>query len=197
MGYYRAGFTDIVGVDIRPQPRYPFQFVQADAMTFPLVGFDLIHASPPCQAYSRARNNGCHPHAPRLVEPLQEWLDLAEIPFVIENVPGAPLRNPILLCGAAFGLGARGLELCRHRLFESSIPLRTPGCQHTPGKTMGVYGHGMNAWHRKKHGFDFSVKLQRTAMGIDWMIRAELTQAIPPAYTEYIGRQFLVQRERG
>ena len=99
MGYHRAGF-EVVGIDIAPQPNYPFEFVQADAMEFPLDGFDAIHASPPCQAYT-ALATGKHP---RLIEPMRERLASSGVPWVIENVVGAPLRQPVLLCGSMFGL---------------------------------------------------------------------------------------------
>ena len=194
MGYYRAGF-DIVGVDNRPQPRYPFIFVEADALEYCQVygaGFDAIHASPPCQGYSVSRNNGYHQDAPLLIPATREALVSSGRPFIIENVVGArvALHHPYLICGASFGLGIRGLQLSRHRLFEASITLHVPSCTHTPGRTIGVYGHGTNQWHRDLHG-DFSVAECRQAMGISWMPRHVLSQAIPPAYTQHIGRQLL------
>ena len=110
---------------------------------------------------------------------------------MIENVVGAPLPSPIELCGASFGLGASGLDLNRHRRFQTSFFMLAPPCQHRPGKTIGVYGNGTNSWHRQKLGRNLTVAEQREAMGIDWMTRAELVQAIPPAYTKFIGEQLL------
>jgi DNA (cytosine-5)-methyltransferase 1 len=183
-GYQRAGFY-VVGVDIAPQPRYAGdEFIQADAMTFPLDGFDVIHASPPCQAYTLAQRIQKRTH-PDLVAPIRERLRVAHLPYVIENVPGAPLLNHVTVCGLFFGLGVE-----RHRWFESrfklegttcpgSVPMTKMGRPPTEGKIMQVVGH-------------FSgVKQARLAMGIDWMNRDELAEAIPPAYTEYIGRQLI------
>ncbi len=181
MGYSRAGF-EVVGVDIKPQPHYPFEFIQADAMTFPLDGFDVIHASPPCQAYTKAQRIQSRDH-PDYIELLRQRF--AGYTWVIENVPGAPMPDHVTLCGVYFGLGVD-----RHRWFESSVPIEgTPCAGHSgltkmgrppqEGKLMQVVGH-------------FSgVKQARIAMGIDWMTRDELAEAIPPAYTEYIGRRIL------
>lgn len=191
MGLHRAWpDAEIVGVDIKPQPRYPFRFVQADAMTYPLEGFDFIWASPPCQGYSLAKNNGSGKDAPRLVEAVRERLVSSRIPYVIENVQGAPLRGAAMLCGASFGLGASSLDLNRHRYFETSFGFLAPPCQHRPGKTIGVYGNGTNSWHRKKLGRCITIAEMREAMGINWMARHELSQAIPPAYSEYIAMQY-------
>jgi DNA (cytosine-5)-methyltransferase 1 len=194
VGYHRAGFDTIVGVDHRPQPRYPFQFVQADALDFCAsfgAGFDVIHASPPCQAYSLARNNGCHPNAPKLIEHTRAVVRHTGRHFIIENVPFAPLRFSMELCGASFGLGAAGLQLARHRRFESSVLILAPPCRHIPGRTIGVYGHGVNAWHRQILDRNIRAHEFREAMGIDWMTRDELNEAIPPAYTEFIGKQLI------
>lgn len=189
VGYSRAGF-EVVGVDIKPQPRYPFEFHQADALTYPLDGFDVVHASPPCQRYSMAvRNQGRPDDWPDLVPPMQRRLGGRD--YVIENVPGAPLQHPVTLCGSMFGLGTDELELRRHRLFECSPFLLAPPCNHDGRVSIGVYGHGTPTWHRKKLGRNVSTDEMREAMGIDWMTRDELSQAIPPAYTEWIGRQLL------
>lgn len=192
VGYHRAGF-DVVGVDIKPQPRYPFTMVVADALCppFDLAMFDVIHASPPCQAYSRSRNNGCHKKAPMLIDAVRKLLLDSGKPFVIENVEGAPLDSAVTICGSQFGLGASGYDLPRHRMFESSHLLLAPGCSHRRGKTIGVYGNGTNSFHRALMGRCLKESEKREAMGIDWMNRHELTQAIPPAYTEYIGKQLL------
>jgi DNA (cytosine-5)-methyltransferase 1 len=194
MGYHRAGFDEIVGIDIEPQKRYPFEFVQCDALEYVRdhwMEFDAIHASPPCQAYSRSRNNGCGKDAPKLIPETRKVLQRTCLPWVIENVEGSPLESPILLCGAAFGLKTGDFDLPRHRLFESNIFLFSFGCRHRRGATIGVYGNGTNSWHRKKFGRCVTDMEKKDAMGIDWMTRKELTQAIPPAYTQYIGRQLL------
>lgn len=193
MGYHRAGF-DVVGVDIKTQPRYPFEFHQSEALDFlsqNWKAFDVIHASPPCQGYSRSRNNGCHKDAPRMIEVVRDAIVVTDKPFVIENVEGAPMHFPLMLCGASFGLGVLGHDLPRHRLFECSHLILGPACSHRRGKTVGVYGNGTNSFHRKMFGRCITVAEQRIAMGIDWMVRKELTQAIPPAYTEFIGKQLL------
>lgn len=195
VGYQRAGF-DVVGVDIEPQKNYPFRFIQADALNLPfdITEFDVIHASPPCQAYSVLA--AMHPdrHYPDLVGATRKLLQASGRPFVIENVETAPLEaepglfglHGILLCGTAFGLGARGMELRRHRLFESNVLLSAPPCRHRL-KTIGVYGHG---GHTGKHRMAYR-KEASEALGIDWMNRDEMCQAIPPAYTEFIGVQLL------
>jgi DNA (cytosine-5)-methyltransferase 1 len=189
-GYWLAGF-DVYGVDIKPQPNYPFWFKRADFLEFPLEGFDAAHSSPPCQAYSMGtRNFGTAGRHPRLVEPMQARLRAFGLPYVLENVPGAPLVNYIQLCGTMFGLGVR-----RHRLFEVnfSIAEMTPACAHV-GIPIGVYGRGTNSWHRKKLGRDTTKDDWRSAMGIDWMqTRRELANAIPPAYTLWIGRQLMAR----
>lgn len=189
MGYHRAGF-DVVGVDIAPQKHFPFEFHQADAMTFPLEGFDVIHASPPCQRYSRmtkTRHKGRELKHPDLIAPLRERLKNATW-SIIENVEGSPLINPIMLCGSMFGLGVR-----RHRLFECSFQFLTPKCNHQ-GNAVGVYGHtgaGSNRGRERKRSRNNGIAEWRKAMGINWMIVKEITQAIPPAYTEFIGKQLI------
>lgn len=192
VGYHRAGF-DVFGVDRKKQPRYPFQMVVADALCPPFCfgDFDAVHASPPCQAYSRSRNNGCHQDAPKLIGKVREMLMASGKPYIIENVLGAPLECPIELCGASFGLKTGNFDLARHRLFETSFGILGPPCSHRRGKTIGVYGNGTNSWHREKFGRCILEKEKRESMGINWMSRKELTQAIPPAYTEYIGRHLL------
>lgn len=203
MGYHRAGF-EVVGVDNRPQPRYPFEFHLGDAMTWPLDGFDAIHASPPCQAYSATRtmwnNPGGHPD---LVPGTRERLRASGVPWVMENVAGAPLAPHILLCGTMFGLVLDQWELRRHRWFETSgLFGLTPPCQHNGPvlgvygghardrrrQTLGVYGNGgaNTAGHNAK-GTTALISQARAIMGIEWMTTAEISQAIPPAYTEYIG----------
>ena len=201
MGYHRAGF-EVVGVDIKPQPRYPFEFIQADAMIFPLDGYDVIHASPPCQAYSiasaRWRTNG--KNYPDLLNETRERLITAGVPYVIENVEGARkrMREPFRLCGQTFRIG-----VVRHRLFETNWLCLTPLHVRCSGAVqrdlVSVTGHGPPGRHYRAvtvagHGGNsrsFALQTWKDAMGIDWMTRDEWTQAIPPAYTEYIGRALM------
>lgn len=185
MGYHRAGF-DVTGVDIAPQPRYPFTFVQADALTYELDGFDVIHASPPCQAFSAYRRRGAGVGAgyPDLIDAVRRRV--AGRRYVIENVPGAPLRDPVMLCGSAFGLDVR-----RHRLFESSTALLVPPCSH--GWQRPRFAHATNRTNPRRTVeigvWRIPLDVQREAMGIAWMTLPELSEAIPPAYTECIGAQ--------
>jgi len=208
MGYHRAGF-EVVGVDINPQPHYPFEFHQGDALTFPLDGFDAIHASPPCQAYSRMR------HLPWVkartadhwdsIPPTKALLATARVPWVIENVVGAPLDG-IMLCGCMFGLEFDdGTPLYRKRLFESSVFMLAPGhAKHTramlPGPMLGNRAQLMSGIG-KRDKLDYIIAgkgrtagtpgLWGGAMGVDWMTIKEMAQAIPPAYTEWIGLQLM------
>lgn len=202
MGYHRAGFDKIVGVDIVPQKRYPFDFVLGDALEYcALHGaeFDLVVSSPPCQLYSVTSNlsNGNHPD---LVRPTREALQVTGRPYVIENVPGAPLINPILICGTMFPK----LRVIRHRLFECSPTIWFPPapCQHI-GKTAPMFwgdlvksghlgGSQLDRWERiVVTGHNFIVSDGQIAMDILWMTQKELSQAIPPAYTEWLGKEIL------
>jgi DNA (cytosine-5)-methyltransferase 1 len=195
VGYHRAGF-DVVGVDIAPQKNYPFEFHQADAMTYPLDGFDVVHASPPCQAYSITRHTHSVQH-PDLLDPIRERLKAWGGPYVIENVPGADMPGAIELCGAQntahdpdTGLT---LRLRRHRLFESNVFLMGEPCSCDRVPVGGVYGGGSSdrnhALEVRRGGYTPASKVRAQLMGIDWMTQAELAQAIPPAYTEFIGGQ--------
>ena len=205
MGYHRAGF-EVVGVDIKPQPHYPFEFHQADALTYPLEGFDAYHASPPCQddsiATQKWKNRGYV--YPQLIEPTRQILIATGKPYVVENVTGAKrrLHNPILLCGLTFGL-----KVVRHRWFECNPFIMSPG--HSSRQCYGAVtrkiaindpaGHGMpghtyRALTVAGHGGNsqsFRWQDWQEAMGIDWMTKQELTQAIPPAYTEYLGKYLM------
>jgi DNA (cytosine-5)-methyltransferase 1 len=203
MGYHRAGF-DVVGVDIAPQPHYPFEFHQADALTFPLDGFDAVAASPVCKRHSRITRTAVDPSShPDLVTPTRLRLLADGRPFVIENVPEAPLVDPITLCGSMFDL-----DVMRHRCFETNWGLGNHHwpCRHgiwsprfSPNRSdakknpsrlsrvVGVYGGGGGHGQRAED--------RRRAMGIEWMNRDELAQAIPPAYTEWIGSQLLATLE--
>ena len=203
MGYSRAGFDEIVGVDITPQPRYPFTFVLGDALEYVTAHgheFDAIHASPPCQKFTTLRGMWNHkPEHPDLVAPTREALRTIGCPWVIENVPHAPLgRGSIMLCGTMFSLGTKDgvAELRRHRYFELNHgPALVPECRHRI-RTIGVYGNAGGASAREKAQM-FLTHQWREAMGIDWMTGDELSQAIPPAYTEFIGRQLIQSIPRG
>lgn len=187
MGYHRAGF-EVIGVDIVHQPNYPFTFFQADAMEFPLIDdFDVIHASPPCQAYSTMTKRwGRNQEHPDLVAATRERLIESGVPYVIENVVGAPLINPIRLCGSSFGLAVR-----RHRLFEmSDPPLLVPPCQHD-GPALQVNGHPGGSSRRDPKARFGNLTEWKAGMGISWMDADELAEAIPPAYTEWIGRHLM------
>ena len=204
MGYHRAGY-DVTGVDIRPQPNYPFGFVQSDALEYAAehgAEFDLIHASPPCQAYCVTRfvveaKLGKMPDYPDLVAATRDVLRSLCKPYVIENVPGAPLIDPIMLCGEMFGL-----RVFRHRLFEiggGCFLLAPPHPKHPPWATThsshGQYSSFANgATHICVVGNNFCRADGMVAMGVDWKCtKRELTQMIPPAYTEWIGGQMLNQ----
>jgi DNA (cytosine-5)-methyltransferase 1 len=210
VGYERAGFQ-VTGVDLDPKfaKRYPFEFYAADAIEFVETyghEFDAIHASPPCQAYSVATTGtpGARANHPTLIEPVREALTASGKPWIIENVVGAPLRNPLLLCGTMFGLQAidddgTRLRLERHRLFESNIGLMAPAtCWHD--KTIpvgGVYGGGRsNRWeakHVRRGGYTPAKHVRSSLIGVDpdHMTLHGLSQSIPPAYTEHIGLQLM------
>lgn len=190
MGLHRAGY-DVVGVDIRPQPHYPFRFVQADALRLPfdLSRFDFIWASPPCQDYSALKGLAGTQRG-KLIPKIREMLKASGVPFVIENVVGSELESPIKLCGSMFGLG-----VWRHRLFEMSHPLiMVPECQHSlVPKPIDVTETGGPSTKPRTTAGGLSRKPESLVhasdvMGIDWMTRPELSQAIPPAYSEFIAK---------
>lgn len=189
MGYHRAGF-EVVGVDHVHQKRYPFEFRQADALEFIREHgreFDVIHASPPCQRYSVTRSLHNNEH-PDLVGPTRAALQKVGKPYVIENVPGAPLMNYVILCGTMFEL-----RVIRHRWFECEPPiLMAPHtCNHWAkcARTSKIPNPDQFWSIAGKFG---GTKSAAAAMGIDWMTRDfELSQAIPPAYTEWLGRRIL------
>ena len=197
MGYHRAGFK-VVGVDIEPQPRYPFRFIQADAMDFLRFiirsgyasQYSMFHASPPCQAYSVLKGLTTKKHA-QLIEPVRELLIESGRPYVIENVPGAPLKNWVMLCGTMFGL-----LLLRHRLFECNptILMSPHSCAHRrPVVPCGRRPDREQHYASVVGGFS-DKEFAQQAMGIDWMTTREMAQAIPPAYTEWLGKEMI---ERG
>jgi DNA (cytosine-5)-methyltransferase 1 len=205
MGYHRAGF-EVWGVDVAYQPRYPFEFRRGDALDFmdrllardgtaDRIGnlYDAIHASPPCQAHSDLQKQNKR-HYEDFIPRVRELLIESGLPYVIENVEGAPLRDPITLCGTMFP----GLRVLRHRLFETNWPLTVP--EH--GKHPLVFTHDKRKAHYGKLDQDTSfvqvtgggnctIANAKAAMGIDWMTKDELNEALPPAYTEWIGRQLL------
>lgn len=210
-GYERAGF-DIIGVDWKVMPEYPYPIFRADALDFmrSLIYQDFkvignrpavaaIHASPPCRRFSTlSKSLGYESHTD-LLTPIRELLQEAEsaygnkrgkkLPWIIENVPGAPMQNPIILCGSMFDLKIERGYLQRHRLFESNVSLMVPGpCNHT-GQAIGVYGRGRGGGVLKER--TANAQEARDLMGIDWAGRDGVTQAIPPAYTKYLGKQLL------
>ena len=197
VGYARAGF-EVHGVDIAPHPDYPFAFDQADAMEVLkdrayLSGFDVVHASPPCPRYSIATPEEYRGDHPDLLEPtigaLKAWGGV----WVVENVPGAPMPDPVMFCGRAMGL--RWFR--RHRLFASSVLLMSPGCACGAESPYGVTGDGPEIRDYARNGRKArSVQHAQEVMGIDWMTTwDDLTDAIPPAYTEYIGEQLMAHLE--
>lgn len=196
VGYSRAGW-DVTGVDLAPQPRYPFAFHRADALAYLTEHgheYDAIHASPPCQAYSALRNRHPDRTYPDLVAATRTALVASGRPWVIENVPGAPLHHWIALCGTMFGL-----RVYRHRRFETSCFLWQPQHPEHPVHRLG----GLQQRGRKTHylagGFVTITgnvgSYCGPAMGIDWMTGEELSQAIPPAYTAFIGSHLLAALE--
>jgi DNA (cytosine-5)-methyltransferase 1 len=187
MGLHRAGF-DVVGVDIKPQQRYPFEFHQADALTFPLEGFDFIWASPPCQHYSQMTPKAHRDKHPDLIAEVRGRLAASGLPFAIENVPSAArrLRSPVMLCGSMFGLRVQ-----RHRFIETSFYTMAPTCQHGKAPVL------ITGTHRRTYEprYEYTAQECRDAADIQWMTRKELDQAIPPAYGEFIGRAAIAHIE--
>lgn len=204
-GYHDAGF-EVVGVDLKPQPHYPYEFHQADALEYladHADEFDAFHGSPPCQRFSKSvkkKHRGSHAD---LVAATREAFIATGKPYVIENVPGAPLLNPVQLCGTAVGL--RGIQ--RHRLFETNVPMLVPPCNHTinppqyppawnrknPLRVLSISG----GYQKRQLSEDF-MAMHKEAMGIDWEISYdELSQAIPPAYTRFIGEHIMASLRAG
>ncbi|OBJ40302.1 hypothetical protein A5630_25460 [Mycolicibacterium mucogenicum] len=190
MGYCRAGF-DVVGVDIDPQPNYPFEFHQGDALKFLLEHhreFDALHGSPPCQAFTNAQRIQGNDH-PDYVTPTRAAFELIGKPWVIENVPGAPLIDPVELCGCMFP----GLKTYRPRLFETSFPVTQPKHREHVAKTAKMGRPPKDGEFMHVVGNFSGVDKGREAMGIDWMTRDELREAIPPVYSEFIGHRLMQQ----
>jgi len=190
MGYHLAGFQ-VTGIDIKHGKRYPFTYQRKSVMDLlpsDLEPYDFIHASPPCQTFSITKNlriaQGKSTDKLDLLEPTRELLIESGKPYVIENVKGAPLINPVQLCGSSFGLKVR-----RHRLFESNLPIKGSQCDHkSQGRPVGVYGSMRDEIPNGGKTAE-SLNEGRKAMGIDWMLWGELVEAIPPIYTKFIGDQ--------
>ena len=202
MGYVRAGF-DVLGVDIAPQPRYPFEFVQADALGFlrwlvrsgSIRQFSAIHASPPCQEYSTLKSRKTRRY-PDLLAPTREALMASGLPWIMENVATARMHHGVMLCGTALGLNVR-----RHRLFDSSHFLWPAGvCRHHPDN-INIYGHACWTYRpdplniRRDTGKARAVRVLlaegRCAFEVPWMSQQGASECIPPAYTEYLGKQLM------
>lgn len=196
MGYHRAGFTEIVGVDIDPQPNYPYAFVQADALEYVREHgheFDFIHASPPCQS-STALTKGTNKDKfeyPDLIPQTREALEATGKPYCIENVQQADVRRDLTLCGEYFGL-----RVIRHRWFEMNWPVEQPPHLKHRGRVAGLR-HGV--WYEGPYfavygrgGGKGSPQQWQDAMGIHWThLQRELAEMLPPAYCQYIGEQWL------
>ena len=196
-GFARSGCI-VTGVDIEHQPRYPFRFIQADALEFLRAHgheFDYVHASPPCQRDSNMTRglwkDRVESH-PDLIGPTHDLLVKIGKPYDIENVPGAraKLKDPVMLCGSMFGLKVR-----KHRYFETSYPVLVPTCKHKEqGRVVAVYGHSGGS--SKRDGLKFGgVDTWKEAMQIDWMTGSELAEAIPPAYTEFLWSCYVKTQE--
>jgi len=195
MGYRQAGF-EVTGVDLEPQPHYPGEFIRADAMqmlAYPgfLARFDAIHASPPCQKFTayRRRGGGVGESYPDLIAPVRDELESIGLPWVMENVERSPVRPHVRLCGSSFGL-----DVQRHRWFETSVPMMSPPCVHGIWKPRFPCATNRTNLRRTVEIGVWRIPLpvQQAAMGgVDWMTLAELSQAIPPAYAEYIGSALL------
>jgi DNA (cytosine-5)-methyltransferase 1 len=193
-GYADAGF-EVVGVDVKHGKRYPFEYLRQDVMQLDidfLKSFDVIHASPPCQLFSSTKHlrnaQGKGSSKLDLVEPVREMLIASGRPYVIENVLGAPLINAVTVCGSFFGLKVR-----RHRLFESNVKLVGTECRHKEqGRPVGIYGSMRDEIPSGGKTAE-TMDQAKQAMGIDWMLWGELVEAIPPAYSKFIGEQVASQ----
>lgn len=192
-GLAKAGFK-VVGVDIEPQPNYPFPFIRADVSSINFAGFDFVWASPPCQGFTAYRRTKKVGECPNLIPMIREKLSSFKGGWVIENVEGAPLESAVTLCGSMFGL-----DVQRHRLFESNFPIAPLACDH--GKWAARFPGATNRKNLRKTVevgvYRIPLETQKAAMGIDRKITLnELSNAIPPKYAEYIAKQFLDWRKR-
>ena len=206
-GYELGGFDEIIGVDIVDQPHYPYHFIKANFLELSidfLRTFDLIHCSPPCQAHTALKHaHNAKPHID-LIDSTRRMLIAAGVPYVIENVVGAPLYSATTLCGSMFNCTTPdGAQLRRHRLFECSFDVTAPKCQHRRGaQVIGVYG-GHARSRRRPAGTnhvplsDFTAYDARYAMGVNWLVtNDELSQMIPPSFSQFIAQQWLAGRQR-
>jgi DNA (cytosine-5)-methyltransferase 1 len=193
MGYAMAGF-EVTGIDVKHGRRYPFTYIRGDVRDYLqkdfLNQFDVIAASPPCQTHSSTKHlrvaQGKSTDKIDMIPEVREALIASGKPYVIENVPGAPLINPVQLCGSAFGLKVR-----RHRLFESNLKLQGTQCFHKEqGRPVGIYGSMRDEIPGGGHTAKTMPEAEQ-AMKIDWMIWGELVESIPPAYTKFIGEQII------
>ena len=199
VGIARAGF-EVVGVDIAPQPEYPFEFVQGNALDADLTGFDFVWASPPCQCFTKYGN--CRPNLEDkyedLIDATRQKLTAWGGAWIMENVVGAPLRNPITLCGSMFGLDVR-----RHRLFESNLTLKSGTCNHKmwepnryPGGRSRERGHARVLCRGTVEvgRWNIPIATQQKAMGIDWITDLrKLSESIPPVYSEFLAQQVAME----
>jgi len=193
-GYAAAGF-EVHGVDLKHGKRYPYTYLRADVLDVLqddnfIQQFDVIHASPPCQTHSITKHlrnaQGKTTNKIDLIPQTRAALIASGKPYIIENVPGSPLINPVQLCGSSFNLKVR-----RHRLFESNMPIKGTGCNHkAQGRPVGVYG-SLNDQIPNGGKTAVTIAEARQAMGIDWAIWTELVEAIPPVYTDYLGAQIV------
>ena len=197
MGYHRAGF-EVVGIDNKPQKNYPFEFIQIDALEFLQEVIDgerpkpdVIHASPPCQLFSQATKAENRESHINLIPQTRELCARVGSTYIIENVPRSPLINWVLICGGSLQCSTGTMQLHRHRLFESNAALFGMPCSQQKSQTITVVGHGTPSWSAAALGRNPTISEKREAMGIDWMNRGELSQAIPPAYTKFIGEQLI------
>jgi DNA (cytosine-5)-methyltransferase 1 len=201
-GWASAGFS-VTGIDCRDQPNYPFTFIKGDALEYLadksfLDQYDIVHASPPCKLHTQLKflrdavgyKSSDEDYLPQTRELLEDWGGL----YVIENVPGAPMRIDLMLCGTQFGLSWAGRQLQRHRWFESNLKFTRNGCRHK-GQPWGVFGR-LNDCLPSGSDTIPTLDAARSLMGISWMNWYELKESIPPVYTEFLGKQVIKTLDR-
>lgn len=189
MGLSQAGF-EVTGIDIGKQPHYPFEFLQADVLELDMdfiKGFDAIWASPPCQRFTAgAKQMGTSENHPDLVAPTRDLLEDSGLTYVIENVPAAPLRKDLMLCGSMFNL-----RLVRHRIFESNVPLTQPEHGKHHPEYITIYGNAGGSSKKQGSTHYGNTDTWREVMGIDWLPGSRLKEAIPPIYAYHIGKDLI------